>query len=146
MAGAYVKQQSVVSTPYNTVNFLRTVEEVLGLPPLNLNDALAQPMADIFNTTPSTWTFTAAPSAYLYNTSLPLPPKAAGLAVPKLKHDGKYWARVTRGMDFSDADRLDFTVYNHILWKGMMGKKPYPAGAAGPPERKTAHVPDLDKD
>ena len=31
VAGAYVKQQAVVSTPYNTINFLRTIEEVLGL-------------------------------------------------------------------------------------------------------------------
>jgi DNA-binding beta-propeller fold protein YncE len=162
VAGAFVKQQTVVSTPYNTVNFVRTIEEVLGLPPLNLNDALAKPMADIFNTTPSNWSFTATPSAYLYNTSLPLPPKTAGLVVPRLKHDAKYWARVTKGMDFSDADRIDFTVYNRILWKGMMGNKPYPAGAAGSevkqnraetresgplsPQRKTAHAPNLDKD
>jgi len=44
---------------------------------MNLNDALARPMADIFNKTPSPWSFTAAPSAMLYNTSLPLPPKRA---------------------------------------------------------------------
>ena len=37
----YVKQKTVVSTPYTTLNFVRTIEEVLGLPPLNLNDALA---------------------------------------------------------------------------------------------------------
>ena len=34
VAGAYVKQQAVVSTQYNTINFLRTIEEVLGLPPI----------------------------------------------------------------------------------------------------------------
>ena len=70
VAGAYVKQGAVVSTPYNTINFIRTMEEVLGLPPMNLNDAVAAPMADIFNPTPSPWNFTAAPSAYLYNTQL----------------------------------------------------------------------------
>ena len=53
VAGAYVKQGALVSTQYNTIDFLRTIEEVLGLPPMNLNDALARPMADIFNTTPS---------------------------------------------------------------------------------------------
>ena len=84
VAGAYVKQGAVVSTPYNTIDFLRTIEEVLGLPPMNLNDALARPMADIFNTTPSTWSFTATPSAISLQHALPLPPKAAGLIVPKL--------------------------------------------------------------
>ena len=48
VAGAYVKQGAVVSTPYNTINLIRTMEEVLGLAPMNLNDALAAPMADIF--------------------------------------------------------------------------------------------------
>ncbi len=75
VAGAYVKQGAVISTPYNTINLLRTMEEVLGLPPMNLNDALARPMADIFNTTPSPWRYTANPSAMLYNTQLLLPPK-----------------------------------------------------------------------
>jgi len=131
VAGAYVKQGAVVSTQYNTLDFLRTMEEVLGIQQLNLNDALARPMADIFNTTPTNWTFTAKPSAYLYNTSLPLPPKAAGLHVPKSTHSAQYWARVTRGMDFSDADRVDPAVYNRILWKGMMGDRPYPAGPTG---------------
>jgi DNA-binding beta-propeller fold protein YncE len=131
VAGAYVKQGALVSTPYNTINFIRTIEEVLGLPPMNLNDALARPMADIFTTTPNAWSFTATPSAYLYNTALPLPPQAAGLVIPKSKHDVKYWARVTRGMDFTEEDRVDPGDYNHILWKGLMGRKPYPEQPTG---------------
>ena len=131
VAGAYVKQGALVSTQYNTINFLRTMEEVLGLPPMNLNDALARPMADIFNTTPSPWSFTATPSPILYSTALPLPPKPAGLIVPKPTHDAKYWARVTKGMDFTSEDRFDFARYNRILWKGLMGNKPYPAAPTG---------------
>ena len=38
----------------------------MGLPPMNLNDALATPMSDVFNTTPTAWSFTATPSAILY--------------------------------------------------------------------------------
>jgi len=131
VVGAYVKQGAVVSTPYNTINFIRTMEEVLGLPPMNLNDALAAPMADIFTTKPSPWSFTAAPSAYLYNTQLMLPPKPAGMIVPKPTHNAKYWARVTKGMDFTDADRVDPQLFNQILWKGMMGNQPYPAPPTG---------------
>ena len=131
VAGAYVKQGVVISTPYNTINFVRTMEEVLGLPPMNLNDALAAPMADIFNTTPSPWSFAAAPSAYLYNTQLLLPPKPTGMKVPKPTHNARYWARVTRGMDFTDADLVDPAAFNRILWKGLMGNKPYPASPGG---------------
>ena len=131
VAGAYVKQGALVSTQYNTIDFLRTIEEVLGLPPMNMNDALAKPMADIFNTTPSPWSFTATPSALLYNTQLPLPPKSAGLIVPKPTHNAEYWARVTKGMDFSVEDRFDFAVYNRILWTGFRGDTPYPATPSG---------------
>ncbi len=132
VAGAYVKQGALVSTQYNTIDFVRTIEEVLGLPPMNLNDALAKPMADIFNMSPSPWTFTATPAPILYdNTRLPLPPKPAGLLVPKPAHDASYWARVTKGMDFASEDRFDFAVYNRILWKGLMGSEPYPAAPTG---------------
>jgi hypothetical protein len=131
VAGAYVKRKTLVHTQYNTLDFLRTMEEVLGLPQMNLNDALAKPMTDIFYKTPHKWNFVATPSAYLYGTMLPLPQKPKGLVVPKSTHDAKYWAQVTKGMDFSDADRIDSAVYNRILWKGMMGSKPYPAGPTG---------------
>jgi hypothetical protein len=87
-------------------------------------------MADIFNTTPSNWSFTATPSPYLYATQLPLP-QSAGVILVESTHNAKYWAQVTKGMDFSDADRVDPAVYNRILWKGMMGDRPYPAGPTG---------------
>jgi hypothetical protein len=151
VVGPYVKQGAVVSTRYSTLNFLRTIEEVLGIPEinaqkglppmLNLNDALARPMADIFNTTPGTWSFTAAPSALLYNTSLPLPPPEAGMLTPKLPHDARYWAQMTAGMDFTDADRLDGRAFNRILWKGLMGDHPYPARPTGQDLRQ--HRADL---
>jgi YVTN family beta-propeller protein len=131
VVGAYVKKGALVSTQYNTIDYLRTIEEILGLPPLNLNDALARPMADIFDTKPSPWSFTATHSALLYNTQLPVNPKPMGLVTPKPRHDAKYWARVTKGMDFTSEDRFNFADYNRILWKGLMGNKPYPANPTG---------------
>jgi YVTN family beta-propeller protein len=131
VAGAYVKQGELVSTPYNTIDFLRTIEEVLGLPPMNLNDALAKPMVDIFNTTPNPWSFTAIPSPMLYNTKLPLGPKPAGLVIPKPAHKASYWVRAMKGMDFEAEDRVDPQEFNRILWKGLKGNKPYPASTTG---------------
>ncbi len=133
VAGAYVKQKTLVSTQYSTIDFVRTIQEVLGLPPSNLNDALARPMADVFDTTPNAWTFTAVPAPILYapNTTLPLPPKPASLVVPKPTHDVSYWGRATKGMDFSSEDRFDFASYNRVLWTGLKGDKPYPAKPSG---------------
>ncbi len=136
VVGPFVKQGAVVSTQYNTLNFLRTIEEVLGLPPMNLNDALANPMADIFDNTAKPWSFTAEPSAYLYNTRLPLPPKPPGLVVPAPTQDAAYWAKVTKGMDFEGEDRFDFDQYNRILWKGLRGDVPYPEERSGLDLRK----------
>jgi DNA-binding beta-propeller fold protein YncE len=128
VAGAYVKN-GVVSTAYNTIDFIRTMEEVLDLPPMNLNDALATPMSDIFNTTPSAWTFTATPAAILYCTQLPLPGPALPCNNPT--PNVKYWARVTKGMDFTDADLVDDNTFNRVLWRGMTGNRPYPSRPTG---------------
>jgi YVTN family beta-propeller protein len=129
VAGAYVRN-ALVSTAYNTIDFVRTMEEVLGLQPMNLNDAVANPMTDVFNTVPNReWTFTAAPASILYCTNLPLPQPAQPCNNPT--PDAKYWARVTKGMDFTDADRVDGGVFNRILWKGLMGDRPYPAAPTG---------------
>ena len=132
VAGAYVKQGALVSTPYNTINFVRTIEEVLGLPPMNLNDALARPMADIFNTAPSTWSFTPTIPSGLCAKTINLPLTCPGGVVAyKPTHTGEYWARATRGMDLTSEDRMDFAEYNHILWKGLMGNRPYPGRSSG---------------
>ena len=136
VAGAYVKQGKVISTQYNTVNFLRTIEEVLGLQPMNLNDALARPMADIFTTTPNSWSYTAKSAQILNGTTLPpfidkTANKLARRNAPKSTHDAQYWAKATKGMDFTTEDQFDFATYNRILWKGLMGNKPYPAASSG---------------
>jgi len=131
IAGAWVKRGAVVSTEHNTIDFVRTIEEVLGLPPLNINDALAEPMADVFMTAPKAWSFTAAPAASLYNTQLPLPPRPAGLVVPKPLHDAAWWEQATAGTDFGSEDSMDFGAYNRITWTGVMGDTPYPAAPTG---------------
>ena len=130
IAGPYVKQGHVDSTFYNTVSLLRTIEDILGMPHLNLNDANASPMADAFDLDRKTWDYVAVPSAYLAGTQLPIPAAAfdpTSLAMPHTPlHGAAWWARQTHGMDFDGEDRLDSGRYNHILWTGIMGNKPYP--------------------
>src|SRR5260370_23697431 len=48
VVGPYVKQGAVISTRYNQVNALRTIEDVLGTKHLNLNTAFQRPMVDVF--------------------------------------------------------------------------------------------------
>ncbi|HTC35944.1 MAG TPA: hypothetical protein VK724_21380 [Bryobacteraceae bacterium] len=134
IVGPYVKQGAVVSTQYNTINFVRTIERVLGLQPNHITDALAEPMADVFDTTlnPNTWSFTATAAPILYGTELAplLPPAPAGMVIPKPTHGGEYWAHVTKGMDFTKADNVDPEAYNRILWRGLKGDVKYPGDAS----------------
>jgi YVTN family beta-propeller protein len=131
IVGPYVKHHVVVSTPYNTVDFVRTMEVILGLKPLNISDALATPMADVFDLNQTTWNYRATASAMLGGTGLPLPGSVAKMKPLKPTHSANYWARATRGMDFSVEDHFDFNKYNHILWKGLMGARPYPKEPTG---------------
>ena len=133
--GAHVKRGAVVSAQHNTIDFIRTIEEVLGILPMNLNDALARPMAEIFEKTPRPWTFKASPSAYLcdqaYRSTPQVWPLPACDTVLRPTHDAAYWAEATKGMDFSSEDRFDFARYNRILWKGLAGDRPYPDRPTG---------------
>jgi hypothetical protein len=131
VVGPYVKQGAVVSKSYNTLSMVRTIEDILGIGHSNLNDSLAVPMTDVFDTKLKPWSFNAVPSDYLYNTTLPLPPMQAGHHILYSKHDATYWAKVTEGMDFSVEDHLDAQRYNRIVWKGLMGDKPYPSAPSG---------------
>jgi DNA-binding beta-propeller fold protein YncE len=131
IVGPYVKQGAVVSTQYNTVDFVRTIEDVLGIGPLNLNDAAAVPMADVFDLHQTTWSFTATPSALLASTTLPITFPSSSARVLRPTHDAAYWTKATAGMDFGAEDRFDFAQYNRILWQGLMGNKPYPAEPSG---------------
>jgi hypothetical protein len=132
IVGPYVKQGALVSTSYNTLSMFRTIEDILGIGYQNLNDALALPMADVFDKRQKEWTFHATPSGLLCATTLDLPPAAcAGVARLYPTHDAAYWAKVTKGMDFSMEDRVDGEEFNRILWRGLKGSQPYPEKPSG---------------
>jgi len=135
VVGAYVKQHAIVSTHYSQVNALRTIEDILGAPHINLNTAYARPMADVFDITSSgAWTFDSVASTILATTTLSAadigPKYAAGPRIVPT-HDAAYWAQATREFDFSDADRVPPDLYNKVLWTGLMGDKPYPSVPSG---------------
>jgi YVTN family beta-propeller protein len=142
--GPYVKQGAVVSTHYSQVNALRTIEDILGTQHINLNTAFQPPMVDLFDIESSgRWSYSAEASTVLKTTALAKAPDGLGVrfaqgADVKPRHDAKYWAKVTAGFDFSDADRVSPAKFNRVLWDGLMGGKPYP----GAPGRQVAHQSD----
>lgn len=132
VAGPMVRQHALVSTRYTTVNLLRTIEAVLGLPPLGFNDSLAMPMADLFDPTMTAWTYRATAADVLRATKLPIPAERFVVAGsgPCVVHDAVYWALAMKGQDFSIEDHLDAEKFNAALWNGL-GKGPEPVDRAG---------------
>jgi DNA-binding beta-propeller fold protein YncE len=132
IAGPYVKHAAVVSRRYTTVNLVRTIEDVLGLEPMGLNDALAEPMGAVFDVTQPDWGFDARVPGVLRTTKLPLPPAAAAEAgcAQAPRRDRQWWTKAMAGQDFTVEDHLDTTVFNRTLWRGLKGD-----GAAYPNAR-----------
>jgi DNA-binding beta-propeller fold protein YncE len=137
--GAYVKQGAVVSTRYTTVNMIRTMEDILGMQPLGLNDGLQGPMTEVFTRELKPWSYTPIVPQVLYTTTLPLPPPNSSNQLPAAKlrntpalHDAAYWASKTKGFDFKHSDHLDVARFNRVLWEGMKGENvPYPTARSG---------------
>ena len=62
VVSAYTRRGAVVHTPYNQTSLVRTIELILGLPPMNQLDATATPMFDCFTDQPDFTPFTAVPN------------------------------------------------------------------------------------
>jgi DNA-binding beta-propeller fold protein YncE len=129
VVGPYVRHGALVSTRYTTLNVLRTIEGVLGLAPLSLNDALAAPMTDLFDLSQPQWAFRAEASDVLRATQLPIPPDrfvAPGATASRCgANSAAYWAAAMKGQDFSTEDKLDTPAFNSALWLGL-GSGPEP--------------------
>lgn len=129
--GPYVKQNAVVSQTYTTVNMVRTIEELLGVGYLNLNDATQGPMTQVFDLNQASWSFTAQPSGVLQGTGLlnGQHVRFAPGAAPREAHDAAWWAEKTKGFDWSREDRVPADRYNRIMWEGLKPGVPYPGDA-----------------
>jgi len=118
----YTKHGAVVNTQYNTTSLLRTIELMLGLPPMNQMDATATPMFDCFTNTPD---FTAY-DAVTNNVPLDeMNPPTNNLDDAKRRHD----AYVSAHLPLDKPDQCNEDVLNRILWRSTMGNTPYPEWA-----------------
>ncbi|HKD45449.1 MAG TPA: bifunctional YncE family protein/alkaline phosphatase family protein [Candidatus Angelobacter sp.] len=102
----YVKRGILDSTLYSTSSMLRTMELLLGLPPMSQYDAAAMPMYASFGTEPDL-------------TPYKLLPALVDLAAKNTEKS--YGARLSQRMDFSDLDRAPMHALNEILWKSVKG-------------------------
>ena len=100
---------------YTTVSVIHTIETLLGLPPMNQNDAYAPLMAPLFsgagNQPPFTADWSNRDSGLIYQMN---PAKDQG-------------SGASAEMDFSHPDAANPAVLNAILWRDRKGDQPMPA-------------------
>ncbi|MBN1124451.1 MAG: beta-propeller fold lactonase family protein [Sedimentisphaerales bacterium] len=127
----YTKRDTVIKTQYNQTSILRTIELILGLPPMNQIDATATPLSDCFIETPDFSPYVAVPSNIPLDQMNPDPKEITNAA---LRND----AIASAALPLSEVDQCPEDTLNQILWRAMKGSlEPYPQWAV---------VPDLDDD
>lgn len=101
----YIRRHSADHTLYSTSSVLRTMELIVGLPPMSQYDAAATPLWNCFQATPDPQPFAAvAPMVDIRERTVF---DASALQSPRL--------------DFSRADRVPDILLNEILWKSVKG-------------------------
>jgi YVTN family beta-propeller protein len=110
---AYSKRGTPDHTSYSTVSMLRTMELILGLPPMTQFDTAATPMVAAFSDTPNLTPYTAV---------TPRQP------LDQMNAVGAYRQQDAAEMDFSQEDRVDEASFNDMIWHAVKGRDvPMPA-------------------
>jgi hypothetical protein len=118
VAGGFVKQGFVDHTPYSTSSMVRTIELILGLPPMSQYDVAATPMWRCFAETANHPAFKARPA------NINLKDKNTTIS---------QWSRKSDRMDFSKEDVAPEQELNKVIWvavNGVNSKMPAPVRAA----------------
>ena len=103
----YIKMGSVNHSMYSTSGILRTMELILGLPPMSQYDAAAAPLFDCFTTKPNLASFKARPP---------------GVSLT-VKNTANNTSSIRSGTwDFSREDRAPDLDLNEVVWKSVKGE------------------------
>jgi DNA-binding beta-propeller fold protein YncE len=126
VASPYVRRGAVDSTLYTTSGMLRTIELILGLPPMSQYDAAAAPMYGSFQASPVLTPYTHRP---------------ARVRLDERNDASAPGAAASMAMDFSEPDRAPDLELNEIVWRAVRG-----ARATMPPPVRAAFVRPIDAD
>ncbi len=112
VAGGYVKRGYVDHTMYSTSSMLRTMELILGIPPMSQYDAAATPMWRCFTNTLNAKTFTAiSPNISLNDKNTAM----------------NEWQKRSEKFDLTKEDAVPDLEFNTVLWHGLKGSNtPFP--------------------
>ncbi|MDP2335473.1 MAG: bifunctional YncE family protein/alkaline phosphatase family protein [Bacteroidota bacterium] len=114
----YSRLKETVKTNYNQVSLLRTIEQILGIPPMNISDATAMPMFNCFSATPDFSPFYSVPNE--------IPLNEMNKPLSALKGTELHYAKRSLEPQFDHIDQGNDELFNRIIWFAMKGKEPYP--------------------
>jgi YVTN family beta-propeller protein len=107
LAGGFVKRRFVDHTMYSTSSMLRTMELILGLPPMTQYDAAATPMWNCFSLRPDTSPFRAKPS---------------NINLDDINTKNNALSKKSLEFDFSKEDRVPDLEFSELIWKAVKGE------------------------
>ncbi|MCZ8511684.1 bifunctional YncE family protein/alkaline phosphatase family protein [Paenibacillus filicis] len=134
----WIKRGITDSHYWTVINMVRSIEQILGLPPMNQNDASATPMSELFTNEPDFTPYDFEPNRIPLDALNPGSDTPAGTTpvtpVTAEKEDiQKKW------MEWSDKnkdsfagenaspDKVNANMLNHVIWYATSGfDKPYP--------------------
>ncbi|MFD2721556.1 alkaline phosphatase family protein [Hymenobacter monticola] len=118
LIGPYIRRNAVVHTAYTTSGMLRTLELILGLPPMSQYDAAALPLWACFTPRPNFKPYTVRPA------TTALDARNTAFNAP---------ARRALQFDMSREDAAPDLAFNENIWQAIRGEKsqmPAPRRAA----------------
>ncbi len=114
----YSTLHKTIRNNYNQTSMVRTIEQILGIPPMNVIDATAMPMTDCFDNQKTNYQF-----KYI-NNKIPL--NLMNQPISLLKGKAKYFALLSANKVFKEVDGGDDEEMNKILWFNAKGNSRYP--------------------
>ena len=107
-----------IHTKYNQTSIVRSIEQILGIPPMNIIDATALPLFDCF---------VSEKKVYQYNyIKNKIPLNEMNKAFSALKGKALQFAKLSANKVFKDLDNGNDHLMNQILWFDAKPQKPYP--------------------
>jgi DNA-binding beta-propeller fold protein YncE len=123
----YTKRKYVDHTCYNQTGMVKTIELMLGLPPLNQLDLSATPMRACFHDKPDLTPYVCLPNR--------IPLDEMNLPLDQLKGQALHWAKKSMELDLDEGDAADEDTLNRIIWHSVRGyETPYPEQFVGSKE------------
>ncbi len=120
IAGPYVKRGEVIHGMYSTSGVLRTIELILGLPPMSQYDAAAMPLFDCFTSKPNLTPYNAKPAQVNL--------EQRNIAVNQSSKRSALF-------NLADEDKVPDLILNDVIWKYVKGEN-----AVMPAPRRSAFV------